>query len=173
MGLDMYLYKKTYIGANFSHRKVKGEINLTYGDNNTPFKINIDRVSEISEQVAYWRKSNEIHRWIVENVQDGVDDCNEYWISVDQLEELIENCKHDIEYIETLQVKNDEEYPDYKTFLDVDESKLKLPTQSGFFFGSTSYDIWYLNSLKDTIEMLTPLLKEVNNSSDFYYRSSW
>ena len=61
MGLDMYLYKKTYIGANYSHRKVKGEINLTYGDNNTPFKINIDRVSEISEQVAYWRKANEIH----------------------------------------------------------------------------------------------------------------
>ena len=169
MGLDMYLYKKTYIGANFSHRKVKGEINLTYGDNNTPFKINIDRVSEISEQVAYWGKSNEIHRWMVKNVQDGVDDCNEYWISVDQLEELIENCKHDIEYIETLQVKNDEEYPDYKTFLDVDETKLKLPTQ----IGSTSYDIWYLDSLKNTIEMLTPLLKEVNDSSDFYYRSSW
>ena len=61
MGLDMYLYKKTYIGANYDHRKVKGEINLTYGDNNNPFKINIDRVSEISEQVAYWRKANQIH----------------------------------------------------------------------------------------------------------------
>ena len=169
----MYLYKKTYIRVNYSHRKVKGEINLTYGDSNTPFKINIDRVSEISEQVAYWRKSNEIHKWMVENIQGGKDDCNEYWISVDQLEELIENCKHDIEYIETLQVKNDEKYPDYKTFLDVDETKLKLPTQEGFFFGSTSYDTWYLNSLKNTIEMLTPLLKEVNDSSDFYYISSW
>ena len=89
------------------------------------------------------------------------------------MKELIENCKHDIKYIETLQVKNDEEYPDYKIFLDVDETKLKLPTQSGFFFGSTSYDIWYLNSLKDTIEMLLPLLEEVNDNSDFYYRSSW
>ena len=65
------------------------------------------------------------------------------------------------------------EYPDYKTFLDVDETKLKLPTQSGFFFGSTSYDIWYLNSLRDTIEMLLLLLEEVNDNSDFYYRSSW
>lgn len=27
------------------------------------------------EEVAYWRKANQIHRWFVQNVQDGADDC--------------------------------------------------------------------------------------------------
>ncbi len=36
----------------------------------------------------YWRKSNQIHQWFVENVQGGKDDCAEYSVSFDQLKLL-------------------------------------------------------------------------------------
>lgn len=36
MGLDMYLSKKIYIGANYEHNNVKGKINLTKGEENRP-----------------------------------------------------------------------------------------------------------------------------------------
>ena len=57
----MYLSKKTYIGANYEHNNVKGEINLTRGGDNKPVKVNLNRVSYIEEEVAYWRKANAIH----------------------------------------------------------------------------------------------------------------
>ena len=28
-------------------------------------------------QIASWRKANAIHKWFVDNVQDGVDDCGD------------------------------------------------------------------------------------------------
>ena len=31
----------------------------------------------IMEMVGYWRKQNAIHNWFVENVQDGIDDCDQ------------------------------------------------------------------------------------------------
>ena len=31
-------------------------------------------------EVAYWRKANAIHGWFVYNIQDGVDDQNEYYV---------------------------------------------------------------------------------------------
>lgn len=36
MGLDMYLTKRIYIGAQYRHNNVKGVINLTKGENDAP-----------------------------------------------------------------------------------------------------------------------------------------
>jgi hypothetical protein len=79
MGLDMYLTKKTYIGAEYQHRKVAGTVSITINDK--PVNIQFNRISEISERVGCWRKANHIHRWFVENVQGGEDDCDEYEIN--------------------------------------------------------------------------------------------
>lgn len=148
MGLDMYLTKKTYIGAKYEHRNVKGIIDITIRDK--PININFNRVSYIEENVAYWRKANHIHKWFVDNVQKGVDDCGNYYVSKEQLQELITICQ---------KVLNKELTPEYN-----------LPCQSGFFFGSTEYDDFYFEDLKNTIKQLTPLLKE---EGEFYYSSSW
>ena len=40
MGLDMYLTKKVYVGANYEHRNVTGKINIKVGDK----KLNIDEL---------------------------------------------------------------------------------------------------------------------------------
>lgn len=180
MGLDMYLSRKIYIGANYEHRNVKGVINLTHGDNNEPIKINFNKVSYIEEEAAYWRKSNQIHNWFVENIQNGIDDCREYYVSVEKLQELVDLCKKDIEYLNSLEFTLSEEKEDlftkekfkYKIFNNIEEDKLNLPTQSGFFFGSTEYDEYYYNDLKETVETLEQLLND-GNKYEYYYQSSW
>lgn len=108
----------------------------------------------IFEKAGYWRKSNQIHQWFVENVQGGVDDCGFFEATKEQLEKLLQ--------VVDLVLNNHSE-----------ANKL-LPTQGGFFFGSTDYDEWYYEDLRETQE----ILKNVLASTDFerqivFYHSSW
>ena len=49
-----------------------------------------------------------------------------------------------------------------------------LPTQSGFFFGGTEYDQWYMQDIESTIEILTKVLKETDFDNQMVvYTSSW
>lgn len=103
-------------------------------------------------EVAYWRKANGIHRWFVSNVQKGVDDCGHYDVSREQLESLVLLCQrvHD----------------DPKLAAEL------LPTQGGFFFGSTDYDTWYRMQLESTISQVSLALEDKANT-EFFYHSSW
>lgn len=149
MGLDMYLINKKYIGANYEHNKITGKIEL-FQDGKL-ININLDRVTYIEEEIGSWRKSNAIHNWFVDNVQDGEDNCEYHYVSDEKLEELLNIVN---------QILNDH-----------DLAEVLLPTQNGFFFGSTDYDDWYFEDLKDTKEILEKALKE--EYGDIYYLSSW
>lgn len=153
MGLDMYLNKRTYVGAEYEHREIKGEINLT--EKGKPIPIKLKRVSEIIERVGYWRKANQIHNWFVKNVQDGKDNCEEYWVSTEQFKQLLDDCK---------KVKENQ-----LVAADV------LPTKSGFFFGGTEYDEFYMKEIDETIEIIETLFNESEDGKihDVYYQSSW
>lgn len=57
-----------------------------------------------------------------------------------------------------------------------------LPTQSGFFFGSTDYDEWYLEGIKECKDQLDEAIAdyeaEIANgvseyAIDYYYQASW
>ena len=149
MGLDQYLYKRIYVGANYEHRKVAGKIELKVRDE--PINIDLSKVNQITESAGYWRKANQIHAWMVENIQDGADDCKEYLFDSDDRKKLYEACKQVLNHRET--------------------GEAILPTQAGFFFGSTEYDDEYYQDLQDTIEILEPTLDDFMN--DYYYTSSW
>jgi ABC-type Zn uptake system ZnuABC Zn-binding protein ZnuA len=158
MGLDMYLRKKIYIGANFEHNEIAGVIYLTKGG--TPIKINLDKVTYIIEDCGDWRKANQIHAWFVENVQEGKDDCREYYVSEEKLKELLDLC---------LQIKGN---PTLAPEL--------LPTQGGFFFGDTDYDEWYWYDIDNTISIIENVLNdtvEIDGKKylrgDINYSSSW
>ena len=97
-------------------------------------------------------KSYQIHQWFVDNVQQGEDDCGNYYVGRETLEELLEICK---------KVKEDNSLAE----------KL-LPTQSGFFFGGTEYDEWYFQDIDNTIEILEECLKD-KSADEFEYHSSW
>jgi len=47
-----------------------------------------------------------------------------------------------------------------------------LPTQEGFFFGSTDYDQYYYEDLIYTQKMLTAELKE-DDDATYYYSANW
>lgn len=145
----MYLKRKIFIGAEYQHRNVKGKIELTEGPDNTPIKIELNKVSEIIERAGYWRKENAIHAWFVMNVQGGRDDCGEYYVSLEKLKELKELCKEVIK----------------------SKDAAKLPPQAGFFFGSTAVDEYYFEGLKDTIKIVNSCLKDTRG--DYFYESSW
>ena len=81
MGLDMYLTKKHYV-QNWEHTQLEKrfEVTIKQGDK-TYGNIDASKVKYIEEEAGYWRKSNHIHRWFVENLQDGIDDCQEVYVS--------------------------------------------------------------------------------------------
>lgn len=183
MGLDQYLSKKIYIGANYEHNNVKGTIELTRGRDNKPVKVDLKKVTYITEKVAYWRKANQIHKWFVDNVQDGNDDCKDYYVSREQLKELVDLCKTVLSTAKTVdgQVWNGitwtqkdgavHEYKEGLVIVNQDEIEALLPTASGFFFGGTDYDEYYMKDLQDTINMLEPAIEDENG--EYEYSSSW
>jgi len=166
MGLDMYLSRKTYV-KNWDFKKDTEvyKVSVKLNGKKHPF-IDPKKISEITEDVGYWRKANAIHKWFVENVQNGEDNCKEYYVDMEQLKELHSLC-----------VQIDKNH---------DLAPKLLPTQSGFFFGGTEYDEWYFKDIKNTIEILEELIKldnkisEINKSgtnphifTEYYYQSSW
>ena len=115
-------------------------------------EINNISSANISVNVCYWRKANQVHNWFVRNCQDDEDDCGEYEVSRESLSALRQLCQ------ETLETGT--------TSL--------LPTQSGFFFGSTDYNESYKQDLTDTIKQLNNVLDNLKfDNWSFSYRSSW
>lgn len=150
MGLDMSLYRLQYI-RNWNYPNAnRFEVNVT--KNGEPMEIMGDP-SYLKSQVMYWRKANAIHRWFVDNCQEGRDDCRTYEVHIPQLKELLE--------IITKVLENNDLAHDL------------LPTGSGFFFGSTEYDEWYFKDLAETKEVLEELIKNDNHDVFYEYRSSW
>lgn len=108
---------------------------------------------EHGNEVAYWRKFNALHAWFVNNLQDGVDDCQRHRrITKEDLEQII--------YI----LKAIREAPM--------AAQVLLPTTSGFFFGSTEYDEDFMSDVKHSIKQLENLLDDVE-VDHLYYLSSW
>jgi hypothetical protein len=152
MGLDMYLYKKTYIWqGDWIKPEAKQEVVVKKGGE-VDTKIKPERVKYVVEEAGYWRKANQIHKWFVDVVQEGNDNCGSYYVSRDTLEELLDICK---------QIRDDHSKAD----------KL-LPTQSGFFYGGTEYDEWYFTDIDNTIKIIEECLED-ENADDFEYSSSW
>ena len=155
MGLDMYLYRKSYVrSGDYYNPEEKEEIQMTRGGK----EVDTSKIKYIVEDVGYWRKANHIHNWFVENVQKGVDDCGEYYIKEDQLANLLETCK--------------------EVLKDRDKAEKLLPTTSGFFFGTTDYDEYYFGDIENTVSIIESLFEpDLDGNSylkgDIYYSSSW
>lgn len=109
------------------------------------------------EDVGYWRKANAIHRWFVDHVQHGIDNCAPYPVTAEDLQILLDTVE------DVLAHQGDTDYADQH-----------LPTQGGFFFGSTEYDADYWSDLEDTREILRRVLDTTNFSEqEIFYQSSW
>lgn len=155
MGLDMYLYRETYV-KNWEHTPEEKRFEITIKRGGKDTNIDIDKISDVTENIMYWRKFNALHNWIVENCAGGTDECQRIFVSDKELVELYNILKE-------INVSHD-------------KAEELLPTTSGFFFGGTEYDEYYFDEVKRTIEELRPYIKDIhegNSNSDFFYQASW
>ena len=139
----------------------------------------------MSESVGYWRKANQIHKWFVEHVQDGEDDCGEYAVSRFKLEQLKATCEELLSRVVLApgKVKNGERridgkwVPIYEDGVVVSNPEVcaeLLPAADGFFFGSTEYDHYYIKDINATVAILDKVLKTTNfDTQTITYHSSW
>jgi hypothetical protein len=164
MGLDMYLHAKKYVEKIDWNKLRDLDLDMDSDEAITPLWNDIVETAGMKDiatdiygvnvevTAAYWRKSNQIHKWFVDNVQGGNDDCGNYYVSKDKLKELRETCR--------------------QALFAKDPSL--LPPQAGFFFGSYDIDEWYWEDIKRTIKKLDRLFELPDfDQLSFYYNSSW
>ena len=97
MGLDMYAARRLYV-KQWEHQSPDERYTVQIAHGGKPVSgIQSDRISDVDEEVMYWRKANHIHGWFVDNVQNGEDDCKPYHVNWNRLRELHSVCAKVIE----------------------------------------------------------------------------
>lgn len=155
MGLDMYLNAKRYLSDyNEADLAKKREMMNLFPELDVYLtQENGHPIKEINASVGYWRKANAIHGWFVQEVQEGEDDCKEYYVSREKLEELKNLCE--------------------QVLANRSLAAELLPSTSGFFFGGTEYDDCYFSDLELTVEIVNDTLLLSEKDWNFYYQSRW
>lgn len=159
MGLDMYLYlRKTDYKSKSEFRNT--EIKNLYPTELKDFEKDIleRNFASVSKetyyQIGYWRKANAIHKWFVDNCGDGEDNCQQIYVSTEQLKELRNLCNRVLD--------------------NKDKAEELLKTTDGFFFGSTDYDEWYFHDIEYTKQLLDKVITFIDGSDyEVIYQASW
>ena len=129
----------------------------SYGEEDFPKEFNNKgfTTKSIKYEIAYWRKANAIHKYFIDHGQ-GEDDCSPIHISTACIAMLKEYC--------TLILEDHSLAPEL------------LPTEEGFFFGSTSYDEYYFEKIEYTKTICEQLLNYIANTKENFevvYQASW
>jgi hypothetical protein len=185
MGLDMFLRAEKYIsdyrwGSDEEESQYKTIVDLFQAQ---PFVDPSTSSGTVSLTVGYWRKANAIHKWFVDTVQKGEDDCGTYYVSRDQLKELREVCLRVLGAVSTVEGQihvgtsfgagvQSEHYEVGQVVANPETAAALLPTADGFFFGSTGYHEGYLLDVKETITIIDRALAMPTDWT-FQYHASW
>lgn len=105
-------------------------------------------------QVAYWRKANAIHGWIITNAQ-AEDNCTPIHMDMSDIVTLRDDCQKVVE-------EGTEE-----------AAWEHVPPTGGFFFGNAEVDEWYWENIKDTLAFLNELIDNSDEHQEFEYQASW
>lgn len=165
MGLDQYLYAKVKDPTASPEERLRvhrtDEEVATLSKEDVDFNKLMENFNTWPKQawyylptvweIGYWRKANQIHNWFVENCNAGADDQQTYLVHPELLMDLKDRCE---QVLATPALA----------------AKL-LPTVSGFFFGSTDYDEWYVQDLQDTLEIIARV--DDWRGHDILYGASW
>lgn len=135
MGLDMYLEGRTF---NWSHGANGAE---------RPKRDGFE-VKRIILELAYWRKHPNLHGYIVKNFAEGKDDCQDIFLSPENIEDTIRAAVEG-----------------------------RLPKTEGFFFGSSEgYPTKEtIDPFKKALAWVNDkeAKKQLNETRDVVYRASW
>ncbi|MBR1445475.1 MAG: hypothetical protein IJ586_00100 [Alloprevotella sp.] len=160
MGLDMYLYCNS--------RRVCEEVN----EGSSDYEWSVPRGIAI-----YWRKANAIHKWFVDNIQGGNDDCRTYQVSVEDLCRLHDTCKEVLEStrlvdaeIQNGTINGVPNMVQGKKLEDPSKAQELLPVSSGFFFGSQGYNQYYWEDLEHTVEAVAKAIDNLEPADNLGWR---
>jgi hypothetical protein len=154
MGLDMFLNaNRSFWGFNEDDQKTARAVEILFPELSDSSNDGDSPIRAVVAEVGYWRKANAIHKWFVDHVQEGKDDCGDYYVSREQLTELKDICATVLADPKNLGPK-------------------LLPTASGFFFGETAYGEGYVYDLENTVRILENCLK-LSQDWRIEYHSSW
>ena len=106
--------------------------------------------------VLYWRKVNSLHAYFVRTgtlEAGGEQDVGYYVLNRNDLYHLVDLMD---------QILNNHSL-----------AETLLPTQAGFFFGSTDYDDWYFKDLEDAKALVVAELEVAPDQDVWFYYASW
>ncbi len=173
----MYLYRQQY-----ANPKLKGTLKLEQAGKH--MTITPERPTYLREEIACWHKANHIHRWFVENVQNGRDDCRDYDVDESHLKDLLATVIAVLNRSKlvpgkvsaghrTLQPgERRDTWEDGFVIDDPETAMALLPRMRGSFFGSYDYDQNYVEDLRQTKTFLEDALNEPPDV-ELVYASSW
>ena len=156
MGLDSHIYKKKVLTDNWA-QTIENDLKH-------------ERLIKENE-VLYLRKANQIHHYIVEKFNHGIDDQTEIPLEIDDIKELMEICSKIMS-----RCRRDTRITN-KRF-----AKKLLPTKRGYFFGSTDYGRYYWDCVesfwKQAIEIIEDYNREIEKGTSdldisYYYIASY
>lgn len=177
MGLDMYLMKRQN-GTNDCEveigywRKVNSIHNwfvqnvqdgIDERQESLVSKEDLERLLEVCQKVsdiAVLEDGNVLLGTFSQNTSESI------------MLNILNTNKDEIVFLKTQ--RGIDAYKKGKVIKNEEEISALLPTTGGFFFGSTAYDEYYINDIKDTINILKTALKETNfDKEEIYYQASW
>lgn len=166
MGLDMYLeshQKETYDLHNEAISFMQKVLDYRHRDSTEVFVDDNEwakardlvnaLIDHKQEQVAYWRKANQIRGWFSRLLGEESDGVCKGKVSKKNVENLLDTCKQVLENNSLAE-------------------KLLLVTE-GFFFGSYEYDDYYFEQIKETIEICERVLKEFDFDTNYLIYDEW
>jgi hypothetical protein len=109
---------------------------------------------------AYWRKANSVHGWFVDRCQGGVDECQRTKVHPEALAFLRATCLDALDAYDSG---------------DATKAAEIMQPRSGFFFGATDVDEWWVQDMRSTVRQVDralALAAEIGGV-DFYYQASW
>ena len=187
MGLDMYLERypryKSYTPADaclvYYHLNYEAEYEDLPPEEDWE---GLNNMYKSRDEVGYWRKANAIHQWFVNRVQDGMDDCGYHReVTKSDLLALRKICQKILDKCELVDGEiisywDSDFKPHYVPGKIVKNQHIceeLLPTQRGFFFGDTNYTEYYLDDVRETLEIVENALDTDFENYAIYYVSSW
>ena len=158
MGLDITFYKAKRLKDNETKERLE-EIRKELA---TEYLKSIDErnsklINELEDEkekinpwneVAYFRKVNFLIPFF-----GYEENCSNIEIDKYQVEDLIEACK--------------------EVLANHDKASFLLPTQEGFFFGSTDYDDWYFDDVQNVKEKFEEILADFDRDEDMLLMHCW
>ena len=158
MGLDITFYKAKRLKDNETKERleeIRKELAAEYlksidERNSKLIKELEDEKEKINpwNEVAYFRKVNFLIPFF-----GYEENCSNIEIDKYQVEDLIEACK--------------------EVLANHDKASFFLPTQAGFFFGSTDYDDWYFDDVQNVKEKFEEILADFDRDEDILLMHCW